>query len=57
MIYFKLFWRNYAKIEKILIKYVNNRFRLSFDKTNEKCGDNLQGEAFVRIYFEEYKKY
>ena len=56
MIYFKLFWRNYAKIEKILIKYVNNRFRLSFDKTNEKCGDNLHGEAFVRIYFEEYKK-
>ena len=42
-----------AKIEKILIKYVNNRFRLSFDKTNGKCGDNLQGEAFVRIYFEE----
>ena len=57
MIYFKLFWRNYAKIEKILITYVNNRFRLNFDKTNEKCGDNLHGEAFVRIYFEEYKKY
>ena len=57
MIYFKLFWRNYAKIEKILIKYVNNRFRLSFEKTNEKCGDNLHGEAFVRIYFEEYEKY
>ena len=33
-----------------------NHFRLSFDKTNEKCGDNLHGEAFVRIYFEEYKK-
>ena len=35
-----------------------NHFRLSFEKTNEKCGDdNLHGEAFVRIYFEEYKKY
>ena len=45
----KKYWLN--------IIYVNNRFRLSFDKTNEKCGDNLQGEAFVRIYFEEYEKY
>ena len=26
---------------------------LSFEKTNEKCGDNLHGEAFVRICFED----
>ena len=49
MFYEKSLWK------EILI--IVNRFRLSFEKTNEKCGDNLHGEAFVRIYFEEYKKY
>ena len=50
--FFGDYWYNYFKLYtyfKMLI--------LSFEKTNEKCGDNLHGEAFVRIYFEEYKKY
>ena len=45
-------------METLLNMLISNRFRLSFEKTNEKCGDNnLHGEAFVRIYFEEYNKF
>ena len=57
MIYFKLFRRMQKLTRYWLNMLILNHFRLSFDKTNEKCGDNLHGEAFVRIYFEEYKKY
>ena len=49
MIYFKLF-RRMQKLKKYWLNMlILNHFRLNFDKTNEKCGDNLYGEKMKNV--------